>query len=209
MKERRLQMMLTGSAVEGGYQSLTVSDFNKAKQASGSYVDIRTTLCTDIHYNGWKDPQTIDFEHSSDFLILESSFGAISLGRIDRSFGETEGGLYFEWTQDLNKTIDWYKVSNHMAPVWDNGSYIPFKWWESESSYEGSQYYVGALLPKRIHIDWLNGQKLEVYNKDDILIYNGTVNGWYGAFQFLFFNQALDSGLSKYLDSIVIENTIE
>lgn len=203
--------MLSANGLVGGgsYQSLTISDFNKAKQGGGSYVNIHTTLCTDIYYNGWKDPSVIDFENSSDFLILEPSFGVISLGRIDRSNGETEGSLYFEWTSDLDKTSAWYQVSEHMAPIWDDGSNIPFKWWESESSYEGSQYYAGQLLPKRIHIDWLDGQKLEVYNKDDILIYNGSVNGWYGPFQFLFVNQAVDYGLSKYLDSIVIENTIE
>lgn len=108
--------------------------------------------------------------------------------------------------RDLDLTSKGAQSIEYLTPSWAGNYAIPFKWWESQSSYEGSQYCTSNLLPYKIHIDW-GTYEVDIYNKNEDIVYKASVIADIRQGVFTSIYQVNDSGISNCLDSIRIVNT--
>ena len=210
-KERRMQLMLAGSRGGGActqYESITVDDFNTAKQNSGTFTSVPVNFYTDIYFDGWKDPCVYDFPEGSAFLTQSNDYNytAVTIIQVLKYGSDTEWYVELGFLRDLDITLEGVQSIEHLAPSWAGSFAIPFKWWESESSYEGSQYCTSNLLPCKVHIYWRTFE-VDIYNKNKDIVYKAgvTADVWQGIFTSIY--QVIDGGISNCLDSIRIVNT--
>lgn len=212
MEERRLQFMLANREVGGActqYESISVDDFNKAKQNTGQLTTISSNFYTDIYFDGWKDPCVYDFPEASAFWIQsnEYNYGSSNIVQVLKYGSDTEQYVELGFLQNLNMTLKGLQSIDYLAPSWaEGGSAIPFKWWEDQSSYEGSQYCTSNLLPYRVHIDW-STYKADIYNKNEDIVYEAGIISDIGQGMFTSIWQVNESGISNCLDAIRIVNT--
>ena len=212
MEERRLQFMLANREVGTctQYESITVDDFNAAKQNTGQVTTISENFCTDIYFDGWKDPCVYNFPHESSFWIKANDYNhsaGFNIIQVLQYGSGTDWCVVLSFLSDLNITSKGVQSIEYSIPSWAANYFIPFKWWEYESSYEGSQYCTSNLLPCRIHIDWSTSE-IDIYNKNEDIVYKaGTsiANIWQDTFTCI--SQINDDGISNCLDSIRIVNT--
>ena len=210
-KERRMQLMLAGSSTEGGactqYESITVDDFNAAKQNTGQITTIPTNFYTDIYFEGWKDPCVYNFPESAFWIQSnEYNYAGFNIIQVLKYGSDTEWYVELGFLQGLDMTLKGLQSIDFLTPSWAEGCAIPFKWWESQSSYEGSQYCTSNLLPHKVHIDW-GTYKVDIYNKNEDIVYEAGLIADIGQGAFTSIYQVNDSGISNCLDSIRIVNT--